>query len=90
MAFDYSQYGGVLIARQDKILTITLNAPETLNAFTGPMHTSMSRTWDDVRNDHLACYCGRGNVHGAAADTARAYDHQVVVGAQMLASLLEC
>jgi enoyl-CoA hydratase/carnithine racemase len=35
MAYDYSQYGGVLVARQDKVLTITLNSPETLNAFTG-------------------------------------------------------
>src|ERR1700736_695604 len=51
MAHDYSQYGGVLVARQDKVLTITLNAPETLNAFTGPMHTSMSRIWDDVNDD---------------------------------------
>jgi len=41
MTYDYSQYGGVLVARQDKILTITLNSPETLNAFTGPMHTSI-------------------------------------------------
>jgi L-asparaginase len=51
MAYDYSQFSGVLVARQDKVLTITLNAPETLNAFTGPMHTSMSRTWDDVNDD---------------------------------------
>ena len=34
MAFDYSQYGDVLVARQEKILTITLNSPDTLNAFT--------------------------------------------------------
>jgi len=33
------------------VLIITLNAPETLNAFTGPMHTSMSRIWDDVNDD---------------------------------------
>ena len=51
MAYDYSQYGGVLVARQDKVLTITLNSPETLNAFTGPMHNSMSRIWDDVNDD---------------------------------------
>ena len=39
MAYDYSQYGGALVERRDKVLIITLNAPETLNAFTGPMHT---------------------------------------------------
>ena len=58
MAYDYSQYGGVLVARQDKVLTITLNAPETLNAFTGPMHTSMSRIWDDVNDDPAAWDAG--------------------------------
>src|SRR5215831_6137143 len=51
MAFDYAQSGGVLVVLEDKVLTITLNAPETLNAFTGPMHTSMSRIWDDVNDD---------------------------------------
>jgi enoyl-CoA hydratase/carnithine racemase len=50
MAYDYSQYGGVLVERRDKVL-ITSNAPETLNAFTGPMHTSMSRIWDDMNDD---------------------------------------
>ena len=45
MAYDYSQFGGALVARQDKVLTITLNAPETLDAFTGTMRTSMSRIW---------------------------------------------
>src|SRR5438132_12394683 len=62
MAYDYSQYGGVLVARQDKVLTITLNSPETLNAFTGPMHTSMSRIWDDVNDDpdvHVVVLTGR-------------------------------
>jgi len=43
VAYDYSQYAGVLVARQDKVLTITLNSPETLNAFTGPMHNSKGR-----------------------------------------------
>jgi hypothetical protein len=63
MAYDYSQYGGVLVARQDRVLTITLNSPETLNAFTGPMHTSMSRIWDDVHDDpdlHVVVLTGAG------------------------------
>jgi enoyl-CoA hydratase len=71
MAFDYSQYGGVLIARQDKILTITLNAPETLNAFTGPMHTTMSRIWDDVNDDpdvHVVVLTGAGRAFSAGGN----------------------
>ena len=68
MAYDYSQYGGVLVGRQDKVLTITLNSPETLNAFTGPMHTSMSRIWDDVNDDpdvHVVVLTGAGRAFSA-------------------------
>ena|SRR5438046_2856603 len=63
MAYDYSQYGGVLVGRQDKVLTITLNSPEILNAFTGLTHTSMSRIWDDVNDDpdvHVVVLTGAG------------------------------
>ena len=43
----------------------------------------------DVGDDHLARDRGRRDMHGAAADAARADDHQMVVGAQMPARLLE-
>src|SRR5260370_24262658 len=68
MAYDYSQYGGVLVERRDKVLTITLNSPETLNAFTGPMHTSMSHIWDDVNDDpdvHVVVLTGAGPAFSA-------------------------
>src|SRR6202011_3777900 len=71
MAHDYSQYGGVLVGRQDKVLTITLNSPETLNAFTGPMHTSMSRIWDDVNDDpdvHVVVLTGAGRAFSAGGN----------------------
>ena len=62
-SYDYSQYCGLLVERQDKVLTITLNAPETLNAFTAEMHHSMSRIWDDVTDDpdvHVVVLTGAG------------------------------
>ena len=71
MAFDYSQYGGILVERQEKILTITLNSPETLNAFTGPMHTSLSRIWDDVNDDpdvHVVVLTGAGRAFSAGGN----------------------
>jgi enoyl-CoA hydratase len=71
MAYDYSRYGGVLVTRKDKILTITLNAPETLNAFTGPMHSSMSRIWDDVNDDpdvHVVVLTGAGRAFSAGGN----------------------
>jgi enoyl-CoA hydratase len=71
VVYDYSQYGGVLVARQDKVLTITLNSPETLNAFTGPMHNSMSRIWDDVNDDpdvHVVVLTGAGRAFSAGGN----------------------
>ncbi len=48
----YDQYEGVLTEKKDKVLTITLNAPESMNAFSAVMHRTMSRIWDDVADDH--------------------------------------
>ena len=71
MTFDYSQYGGVLVGRQHKVLTITLNSPETLNTFTGPMHTIMSRIWDDANDDpdvHAVVLTGAGRAFSAGGN----------------------
>jgi enoyl-CoA hydratase len=71
MADDYSRYEGVLVTREDKILTITLNSPETLNAFSKPMHTSMSRIWDDVNDDpdvHVVVLTGAGRAFSAGGN----------------------
>jgi enoyl-CoA hydratase len=49
--YDYSQYGGLKVKKQDKVMTITLNAPESMNAFSAEMHYSMSRIWEDVQDN---------------------------------------
>src|SRR6202048_4392968 len=102
MADDYSQYGGVLVARQDKILTITLNSPETLNAFTGPMHTSMSRIWDDVNDDpdvHVVVLTGAGRAFSAGGNVIamqkkivapRARDAGMPAARRIVVRMLEC
>jgi enoyl-CoA hydratase len=102
MAYDYSQYGGVLVARQDKVLTITLNAPETLNAFTGPMHSSMSRIWDDVNDDpdvHVVVLTGAGRVFSAGGnviamqqkiDDPDAWDAGMPEARRIVFRMLEC
>ncbi len=70
-SYDYGQYGGLRIATEDKVMTITLDAPESLNAFTGPMHTSMSRIWDDVNDDpdvHVVVLTGAGRAFSAGGN----------------------
>src|SRR3989440_10323744 len=102
MAYDYSQYGGVLVERRDKVLTITLNAPETLNAFTGPMHTSMSRIWDDVNDDpdvHVVVLTGAGRAFSAGGnviamqrkiDDPDAWDAGMPEARRIVFRMLEC
>ncbi|MDP6342814.1 MAG: enoyl-CoA hydratase/isomerase family protein, partial [Alphaproteobacteria bacterium] len=48
---DYSVYEDLLIENDDGVMTITLNAPENLNAFTSGMHDALSRIWTDVHDD---------------------------------------
>jgi hypothetical protein len=102
MAYDYSQYGGVLVGRQGKVLTITLNSPETLNAFTGPMHTSMSRIWDDVNDDpdvHVVVLTGAGRAFSAGGnviamqtkiDDPNAWDAGMPEARRIVFRMLEC
>jgi len=102
MAYDYSQYGGILVAQQDKVLTITLNSPETLNAFTGPMHTSMSRIWDDVNDDpdvHVVVLTGAGRAFSAGGnviamqtkiDDPVAWDAGMPEARRIVFRMLEC
>jgi len=49
---DYARYGEHLaIERRDRVLRVTLNNPDKLNANTAPMHWALSRIWDDVDAD---------------------------------------
>lgn len=69
--YDYSQYQGLLVEKKDKVMTITLNAPESMNAFSGPMHYSMSRIWDDVQDDpevHVVVLTGAGKAFSAGGN----------------------
>src|ERR1700724_740888 len=102
MAYDYSQYGGVLVEQRDRILTITLNSPETLNAFTGPMPTSMSPLWDDVNDDpdvHVVVLTGAGRAFSAGGnviamqkkiDDPGAWDVGMPEARRIVFRMLEC
>jgi enoyl-CoA hydratase len=69
--YDYGQYGGLLVAKQDKVMTITLNAPESMNAFSAEMHYSMSRIWEDVHDDpevNVVVLTGAGRAFSAGGN----------------------
>ncbi len=48
---DYGVYEDLLIEKDDGVMTITLNAPDNLNAFTAGMHNALSRIWTDIHDD---------------------------------------
>jgi len=49
---DYDRYTEHLsIEIDERILTLTLNNPDKLNANTEPMHWALSRIWDDIDSD---------------------------------------
>ena len=69
--YDYSQYGGLKVEKQDKVMTITLNAPESMNAFSAEMHYSMSRIWEDVQDDpevNVVVLTGAGRAFSAGGN----------------------
>jgi enoyl-CoA hydratase len=69
--YDYSQYGGLTVKKQDKVMTITLDAPESMNAFSAEMHYSMSRIWEDVQDDpevNVVVLTGAGRAFSAGGN----------------------
>jgi enoyl-CoA hydratase len=69
--YDYSQYGGLLVEKQDKVMTITLNAPESMNAFSPEKHYSISRIWEDVQDDpevNVVVLTGAGRAFSAGGN----------------------
>ncbi len=69
--YRYDDYEGLLVEKRDKVMTITLNAPESMNAFSGPMHYSMSRIWDDVQDDpevNVVVLTGAGRAFSAGGN----------------------
>lgn len=67
---DYSGYKYILLKREGKILRLTLNRPERLNAIIPEMHTEITNVFADIRHDQetdvvIITGAGRGFCAGA-------------------------
>src|SRR6267143_1868601 len=94
--------GGETGFASESILTVPSRAAETLNAFTGPMHTSMSRIWDDVNDDpdvHVVVLTGAGRAFSAGGnvtamqqkiDDPNAWDAGMPEARRIVFRMLEC
>ena len=50
---DYSAYEDVSVARSGRVLTLSLNRPDTLNAVTARMHRELSCIFGDVAREDI-------------------------------------
>ena len=48
---DQGNYQTIIIDREDRVLNLTLNRPEHLNAVNGRMHEELSRVFSDAARD---------------------------------------
>jgi enoyl-CoA hydratase len=67
----YDAYKDLLVEKNDGVLTITLNQPEAMNAFSPDMHFALSRIWDDVNDDaevNVVVLTGAGKAFSAGGN----------------------
>jgi len=100
MKFD--DYQHIAFARRGKVLEITLNRPEQLNAFNGGLHAEMARVFVDANNDpdsEVIVLTGAGRAFSAGGDLQAvkaifddpaAFAVTAREGKQIIFSLLDC
>src|SRR5258705_7164459 len=76
MATDYSDYEFLKVEVADRVATITINRPDSLNAVNNVVHHELEQIWLDVRADQDVnaiiltgagrAFCAGGDVKGMA------------------------
>ena len=68
---DYAGYETIEIERQERVLRLTMNRPEALNAFNAQMHEEMSRLFTEIDMDpdtDVVLLTGAGRAFSAGGD----------------------
>src|SRR5262245_24534923 len=68
---DYSRYHYLSAERKDKILTLSFNRPESLNAINADLHTELSHVFADIAHDQeteVVVLTGKGRAFCAGGD----------------------
>ncbi len=67
----YEGYETILIEQQERVLRLTMNRPEALNAFDAQMHEEMSRVFSEIHDDDgtdVVVLTGAGRAFSAGGD----------------------
>ncbi|RJP14019.1 MAG: hypothetical protein C4520_21955 [Candidatus Abyssobacteria bacterium SURF_5] len=95
---DYSHYKDIAVERKGRILSLTLNRPESLNAVTPAMHAELAAIFSDIRKDDEAdvvTLTGAGRGFCAGADLKHPIpdketaDRIFVEGKEIILNILE-
>lgn len=98
----FDGYQHVAFARQGRILRVTLNRPDKLNAITGDMHGEIARLFFDVAADEgsdVIILTGAGKAFSAGGDLEflercrtepALFEESLREGKRIVSSLLEC
>src|SRR5262244_2687963 len=68
---DYSRYHFLSCERQDKVLIVSLNRPEALNAINADLHTELAHIFADIALDqeaNVVVLTGKGRAFSAGGD----------------------
>ena len=68
---EYSRYHYLSVERKDKILVVSLNRPESLNAINAALHTEISQIFADIAQDReseVVVLTGKGRAFCAGGD----------------------
>lgn len=69
----FSDYQAILFNRRGRVLEVTLNRPEKLNATDAVLHTELARVFTDISNDpdsDIVVLTGAGRAFSAGGDVA--------------------
>ena len=86
---DYSRYHYLSAERKDKILTVSFNRPDSLNAINAELHTELSQIFADIAQDQeteVVVLTGKGRAFCAGGDLKWFQD---MTGSQLDALFIE-
>ena len=99
---DQGDFQTIKVDSEDRVLTLTLNRPDQLNAVNEVMHEELSRIFSDAARDPESdiivltgsgrAFCAGGDIDWmqAAIDNPLSFERTAVEGKQIIFSLLDC